>query len=154
MPHVERQSPRPSRVIGQALGGIIGFPLSGKRTLAVRLARTRPLSAIGVEAIRLALDEPRSEATRDASRLVSSGEMIPLDASVAELNRRFVSQGKDPPEVSHPGALARFRKTLDPLLQQLDDAKVLVVLNADDAPDRLVAVARSRLSYILGGTIQ
>lgn len=180
---------------------LIGFPLSGKRTLACHLAQTRQASILGFEAIRLALKEPNSSSTREAARLVSEGQLIPetllgtilrelvdlsttpvnvlvglprsldqlhgfrvgppvkllaffLDASAAELDRRFVSLGKDPIEVSHPGALERIRTTLDPLLKQLDHADQLVVLRADEAPDRLVAVVEDCVSTGLGSTVR
>lgn len=175
---------------------IVGFPFSGKRTLASHLSKALPISTLGFDAIRLALEKPSSDATHHASRLVSAGELIPdtllgtilrelveqdatrvkvliglprsvaqlegllagppltllaffLDASVAELNRRFAIHGDERLDVSHPGSFVRFRQTLEPLLEQLNDSGTVVVLNGDDDPVRVFSVARDRLTDAL-----
>ena len=97
----------------------------------------------------LIVGRPRTEAELDAFTRYSdhSVSVIHLEATQALVDERMAAVGLGPSEKEHPGALARLRAALEPVLVRAREAGSLLTLDASSARAELVDTARKFVQH-------
>lgn len=133
--------------------GVIERGLSGQAVRARELVTSGGLlpddlfgallaEAVGQDAA-LLVGRPRTEMEFDAFVRASGHavSVVHLDAAPALVDARMAAAGLGPSEKEHPGALARLRAALHPLLARADATGSLLTLDASLPRTELVAAA-------------